>query len=62
VNTPIAAIPFTVDDADTLLSNLVLTADSSNPSLVPAANVVFGGSGANRTVTITQLPTRPDRQ
>ena len=30
-----------------------MTRGSSNPALVPAANIVFGGSGANRTVTIT---------
>jgi CSLREA domain-containing protein len=32
---------------------LALSATSSNPALVPAANVKFGGSGANRTVSIT---------
>ncbi len=26
---------------------------SSNPTLVPVGNIVFGGSGANRTVTVT---------
>ena len=29
---------------------------SSNPTLVPNANIVFGGSGANRTVTLTPAP------
>ena len=28
---------------------------SSNAALVPDANIVFGGSGANRTVTVTPL-------
>jgi len=53
VNTSTPAIPFTVGDADTALSNLVVTGSSSNPTLVPNANIVFGGSGANRTVTLT---------
>jgi subtilisin family serine protease/subtilisin-like proprotein convertase family protein len=53
VNTATAAIPFTVDDADTAATSLVLTASSSNPTLVPAANIVFGGSGSSRTVKVT---------
>lgn len=52
-NTPTAAIPFSVSDADTALTSLVLTGISSNQIVVPNANIVFGGSGANRTVTIT---------
>ena len=51
-NTPTAAIPFTVNDVETPAGSLTLTASSSNPSLVPVANITFGGSGANRTVTI----------
>ncbi len=34
-------------------AGLTLTATSSNPVLVPVADIVLGGSGANRTVTIT---------
>jgi hypothetical protein len=30
-----------------------VTGASSNTTLVPLANIVFGGSGANRTVTVT---------
>jgi len=51
-DTPLA-IPFTVGDVDTALTSLTFSAGSSNPTLVPVANVVFGGSGANRTATIT---------
>ncbi|MBA3685838.1 MAG: hypothetical protein H0W72_11450 [Planctomycetes bacterium] len=47
------AIAFTVGDTQTAATALVVTASSSNPTLVPAANVVLGGSGADRTVTIT---------
>jgi subtilisin-like proprotein convertase family protein len=53
VNTAMAAIPFTVNDADTPVNNLTLSASSSNPALVPTNNIVFGGSGTNRTVMVT---------
>ena len=32
---------------------LTVAGSSSNPTLVPVANIAFGGSGRNRTVTIT---------
>jgi len=53
VGTATAAIPFTVGDDNTSVSALTLSASSSNLALVPASNVVFGGSGANRTITVT---------
>jgi hypothetical protein len=46
---------FTVGDAESPASSLTLTRASSNTSLVPTANVVLGGSGANRTVTVTPV-------
>src|SRR5438093_307400 len=52
-NTATPAIPFTVGDGQTSAGSLNVTGASSNPTLVPAANIVFGGSGANRTVTVT---------
>ena len=52
-NTPTAALPFTIADTDTPIGSLTLSNASSNPSLVPTNNIVFGGSGSNRTVTIT---------
>jgi len=52
-NTSTAAIPFTVGDAQTAAGSLVLSRTSSNPTLVPVSNIVFGGSGASRTVTMT---------
>jgi hypothetical protein len=33
------------------LELLTVTVSSSNPTLVPIANVVVGGTGVNRTVT-----------
>jgi glucose/arabinose dehydrogenase len=52
-DTPTGAIAFTVGDDETQAGNLTLSGSSSNPTLVPNANIAFGGSGANRTVTIT---------
>lgn len=50
---PTAAIPFTVADAETVLSSLTVTATSSNQTLIPDANLVLGGSDGSRTLTIT---------
>ena len=43
----------TVGDFETPAGDLTVSASSSNTALVPGANVVFGGSGTNRTVAIT---------
>jgi hypothetical protein len=56
VNTVIGPIPFTVGDAQTAVNTLILSGSSSNPSLLPNANITFNGSASNRTVTLT--PTR----
>ncbi len=53
MNTSTAAIALTVGDVETAAGSLTLTGGSSNQTLVPDANIVFGGSGANRTVTVT---------
>ena len=52
-DTATGAIAFTVGDAQTAAGLLSVTAVSSNTSLVPNANIAFGGSGANRHVIIT---------
>ncbi|MFN7137977.1 MAG: hypothetical protein ACK4UN_01415 [Limisphaerales bacterium] len=46
-------IPFTVSNLPGDPASWVLTATSSNPSLISNGNITFGGSGTNRTVTIT---------
>ncbi len=51
--TPAGPITFTVGDVEKAASLLTLSAASSNPILAPTSNIVFGGSGAQRTVTIT---------
>ena len=55
VNANTGAIPFTIGDDFTAAASLALTKTSSNITLVPTANIVFGGSGAARTVTITPV-------
>jgi hypothetical protein len=45
-------LSFTVGDADTPLENLTLRGLSSNPELVPASGILFGGAGRSRTVRV----------
>ena len=52
-NITTAALPFIVGDDLTAASALTLSKSSANTTLVPNANIVLGGSGANRTVTVT---------
>ncbi len=52
-NNATSTLAFTVGDAQTAAASLTLSATSSNTTLVPVANIVFGGSGASRTVTVT---------
>ncbi|WP_351089682.1 Ig-like domain-containing protein, partial [Shewanella sp. S1-49-MNA-CIBAN-0167] len=46
-------IAFTIGDLETAAGSLSVSRSSSNAALVPTANVVLGGSGANRTVNVT---------
>src|SRR5207237_75248 len=45
-------IPFTISDLETTAGSLTVAGSSSNQELVPDANITFGGSGSDRTVTI----------
>lgn len=49
-------ISFTVTDAETPAGALTVVGTSSNQTIVPDANIVINGAGANRTVTITPAP------
>ncbi|NCD33990.1 MAG: hypothetical protein EOL87_11330, partial [Spartobacteria bacterium] len=51
--TATAAIPFTVGDYESDPDSLTLSASSDNPSLTPSSSFAFGGSGSNRTITVT---------
>ncbi len=52
----IGPIAFTINDEDTPVGDLTVTAASSNPNLVTNDNIILGGSGSNRTVTVTPEP------
>jgi hypothetical protein len=53
VNTIIGPLAFTVTDAESSASNLVVTAMSSNATLLPTNNITIGGNGTIRSITIT---------
>ncbi|MDB5385108.1 MAG: hypothetical protein JWM11_754 [Planctomycetaceae bacterium] len=57
-NTSSPPLGFTVADDNTLPANLIVTAASSDPALFPNGSIVFGGAGANRTVTLTPTANR----
>lgn len=44
-----------ISDDTTLAENLTLTATSSNTSLIPDANIIIGGMGTNRNLSITPV-------
>jgi len=50
-----APIPVLVDDANTPLDNLTVTATSDDQGLVQDANIVAGGTGGSRTLVITPV-------
>jgi len=50
---PLGPVAFTIGDAQTSAANLTLSAVSSVEGVVPSASIVFGGSGANRTLSLT---------
>ncbi|CAN5476165.1 hypothetical protein BH23BAC1_BH23BAC1_35030 [soil metagenome] len=53
LNTSTGPITFNIFDEDNDVNSLILTGSSENNDLVSAGNIVFGGSGENRTVSIT---------
>ena len=55
-DTPTPPIPFTVDDAEQSPFDLVVNAKSNNIALIPNMNIVLGGYGTNRTITLTPSP------
>ena len=54
-DTATSALSFTIGDVETAADSLTVTGSSSNTTLVPNTNIVFGGSGTNRTVTVTPV-------
>ncbi len=51
-----SALAITIGDTETAAASLSLSGSSSNTSLVPDTNIVFGGSGTARTVVVTPAP------
>jgi hypothetical protein len=52
-NTAMGPISLAVEDPQWPVDSLSLRATSSNPDLVPEPYIFFGGSGSNRTVSVT---------
>jgi hypothetical protein len=54
-NSNTGPLPFLISDVETPAASLTVSASSDNTTLVPnnPANLTFGGSGANRTLTVT---------
>ncbi len=57
-NSHTAKLKFKIGDVETSTKKLKLTRSSSNTTLVPNSRIVLGGSGANRTVTVTPATNR----
>jgi len=49
-------LPFTIGDAETAAGALVVTATSSNTTIIPNGNLALGGAGASRTIDVTPAP------
>jgi RHS repeat-associated protein len=48
-----SVVNFVIGDAETPAGSLTVSATSSNASLIPNANLIVGGAGANRSLTIS---------
>jgi len=55
MDTATPALAFTVSDAETPPSSLVVSAASDNSSVVSQSGIVMGGSNGNRTVRVTPV-------
>jgi hypothetical protein len=56
VDTVLGPIPFTIGDVETPVNDLVINAVSTNQTVVSNDDVVLGGTGENRTITLTPQP------
>jgi hypothetical protein len=52
---PIGPVTFTVNDQQTPAANLLVTAVSSNPTLLPNNQITFGGNGIVRNVSLNPV-------
>lgn len=53
INTATRALNFTISDAETAASALIVTAASSDQALIHNKNITISGSGTNRTISVT---------
>ncbi|MGZ4975031.1 MAG: lamin tail domain-containing protein, partial [Limisphaerales bacterium] len=51
-NTSVGPLTFTVNDAETAATSLIVTTTSDNQTLLPNANISVGGSGIVRNITL----------
>lgn len=49
-------IGFSINDIETPAASLIVSRTSSNATLLPVTGIVLGGSGSDRTVTLTPAP------
>ncbi len=54
-DTPTGAIAFTIGDLETPANSLTLTAVSSNQAIVANSGITLGGSGTNRSITLSPV-------
>ena len=55
MDTPTAPLVFTISDQETPAASLSVSASSGNSSVVAQSGLALGGSGANRTITVTPV-------
>ncbi len=53
---PAGPIAFTISAPETPAEELILVGKSLNPMQIPSKNIIFGGSGRDRGVTLTPVP------
>ena len=53
VGDSLGSFNFTINDSDTAISSLLVTATSSNQTLLPDAGISLGSSGNNRTISLS---------
>ncbi len=52
-NTQVGPLEFQVDDAESRPEELTVSVSTDNPKLFPVSNLVTGGKGRNRTITLS---------
>lgn len=52
-DTTVGPLPFSISDTDSDPGSVVVTATSSDTSIIPSDNIVLAGTGASRTLQLT---------